>query len=83
MVFMAKLENIQGVQIGAVIFRDPLTGEYENTSHKLYLEAKAEEAEKYSVEISEDIQRLLARKYKEYMDVQKSLSISEQSSDTT
>ena len=70
MVCMAKLENIQGIQIGSVVFRDPLTGEYEDTSHKLYLEAD-EEAEKYSVEVSEDIQRLLARKYKQYMDAKK------------
>lgn len=65
---MVKLENIQGVQIGAVVFRDPLTGEYEDISHKLYLEADAKEAQEYGIEISEDIQRLLARKYKAYRD---------------
>lgn len=59
---MTEPENIQGIQIGAVVFRDPLTGEYEKTSHKLYLETDPEEVEEFGVEISEDIQRLLTRK---------------------
>lgn len=71
---MAKLESIQGVQIGSVVFRDPLTGEYEDNSHKLYLEAGEENAKEYSVEVSEDIQRLLARKHKAYQDAVKNIT---------
>ena len=74
MVCMARLENIQGVQIGAVVFRDPLTGEYEDISHKLFLESDEENAKEYGVEISEDIQRLLARKYKAYQDAVKNIT---------
>lgn len=68
---MTEPENIQGIQIGAVIFRDRLTGEHEDFSHKLYLEADAEEAKDFGVEISEDIQRLLAKKFKAYQDAAK------------
>ena len=46
---MTEPENIQGIQIGAVVFRDPLTGEYEKTSHKLYLETDPEEVEEFGV----------------------------------
>ena len=71
MVCMEALERITGVQIGAVVFHDPLTGEYEENSHKLYLETSEEEAKEYKFEISEDIRCLLARKYKQYLDADK------------
>lgn len=67
MVCMEALEKITGIQIGIVVFQNPLTGEYEETSHKLYLETSEEDAKEYKFEISEDIRCLLARKNKKIL----------------
>lgn len=69
---MVKLESIKGFQIGAAVFRDPITNEYENTSYKLYMEADEQTAAQCGVEIPEDIRRLLVRKYQQYLNTLKS-----------